>query len=87
MIGVWTAELFQEIYSTTKLKGWVETALQSGNLSQQHNISTGKYVGWTYQHIRKKKKVCYKNNITDFAWNTFLLEEKFVWYNHQHYPI
>ena len=38
------------------MKGWVETPLQSGNLSQQHNISTGKYVGWTYQHIRKKKK-------------------------------
>ena len=32
------------------------------------------------------KKVCCKSNIMDFPWNTFLLEGKFVWYNHQHYP-
>ena len=30
--------------------------------------------------------VCYKYSITDFPWNTFLLDGKIVWYNHQHYP-
>ena len=35
--------------------------------------------------LGKRKKVCSKY-ITDFLWNTFLLERKIVWYNHQHYP-
>ena len=36
--------------------------------------------------IGNRKKVRYKYNITDFPWNTFLLEENIVWYIHQHYP-
>ena len=34
----------------------VKTALQSENLKQIHNINTGKYLGWTYQHFRKQKE-------------------------------
>ena len=36
--------------------------------------------------LENRKKLCYEYNITDFPWNTFLLEGEIVWYNHQHYP-
>lgn len=36
--------------------------------------------------LGKRKKACYKHSITEFPWNAFLVEEKVVWYNHQHYP-
>ena len=51
------------------------TTLVLENMSDDHITILG-----------KRKKVCYKYNITDFPWNTFLLEEKIVWYNHQNYP-
>ena len=41
------------------------------------------------EHIRilgNRKKVCYKYNITDFSWYTFLWEGKIAWYNHQLSP-
>ena len=37
--------------------------------------------------LGNRKKVCYKYNITDLPWNTFLLEGTIVWYNSHHYPI
>ena len=36
--------------------------------------------------LGNKKNICYKYNITDFLWNTFLLGGKIAWYNHQHFP-
>ena len=38
------------------------------------------------KRMEMEKKVCFKYNITDVAWNAFLLEGKIDWYNQQHYP-
>ena len=44
-----------------------ETVIQSENLSQQYNISTGKYVGQTCRHFRKhKNSMLNKYNIAGF---------------------
>ena len=88
MIRFWTADLFWEISSTTKLIGWVESSVLKVETCPSNirlvleNMSSGHF-----GILGKKIKVCYKYNITDFVWNIFLMEGKIVWYNHQHYPL
>ena len=88
MIGVWATGLFREISSTTKSKDWVE-----------NSISKWKLVPTTYWKIYRMDIPAFGETeksfftgiilleiLSYFSWNTFLLQGKIVWYNHQHYP-
>ena len=87
VIGFWTADLFREISSTTKVdrlsrkqRSKVKTCPSKITLVLE--IMSDGHIS----KLGKRKKICYKYNITDFPWNTFLWEGKIVWYNHQLYP-
>ena len=81
VIGVWTTDLFWEIFSTPKFIGCFKIKTFPNNITVLENMSDGHI-----SILENRKKVCYKHNITVFPWNTFLLEGKIVWYNQQHYP-
>ena len=81
MSGVWATGLFREISSTTKLIDRLSRRQRFKVKTCPNNITLvlENMPDGHSSILEKEKKVsiiCYKYNITDFPWNTFLLEGK-----------